>query len=116
MKRGGPIERKTPIRRSGSLPRVTHLRGRSAKGAAEDRERGKVLRAKFPEHEWHGCAVPLCGREANDAHEKLSRGRGGSAVDPENITPLCRLHHDAAHGEDPALYVAGLIKHSWEAS
>lgn len=29
-------------------------------------------------------------------------------------TPLCRRHHDAAHDEDPALYAAGLMKHSWE--
>lgn len=93
------------------------LRNRSTKGAAEERKRGNLLREMFPEGEGRGCTVPGCGREANDAHERLTRGRGGSASDPENIVPLCRRHHDEVHAEEPLwAYELGILIHSWEAS
>lgn len=34
-----------------------------------------------------------CYRRADDAHELVSRARGGSITDRENIVPLCREHH-----------------------
>ena len=40
------------------------------------------------------CVFPGCSRRADDAHEILSRARGGSITDPANIAPLCRSHHD----------------------
>jgi len=40
------------------------------------------------------CVFPNCSRHADDAHEILSRARGGSITDPANIAPLCRSHHD----------------------
>lgn len=37
--------------------------------------------------------VVRCLRRADDLHEIVSRARGGSIVDPENVVPLCREHH-----------------------
>lgn len=37
-------------------------------------------------------SMPGCGY-ADDLHEIVSRARGGSIVDPENVVPLCREHH-----------------------
>lgn len=61
----------------------------SNKRAKENRERSKALRDTFGQHPL--CA--RCGRRADDAHELLSRARGGSIVDPANIAPLCRQDH-----------------------
>lgn len=48
------------------------------------------------------CSFPGgCTRQADDAHELLSRARGGSIVDPANIALLCREHHDWI-GDHPA--------------
>jgi hypothetical protein len=99
-----------PLRRSQGLA------PRSAKKAAEDRERGKVIRAKFPAGEFHQCAVPGCTSEATDPHEPLARARGGSTTDPDNIVGLCRRHHDEIHLELPWAYALGLLRHSWDAN
>jgi hypothetical protein len=53
------------------------------------------------------CWVPGCGRWADDAHELLSRARGGSIVDPDNIRPVCRDHHDWITGNPKAAEAAG---------
>jgi hypothetical protein len=37
--------------------------------------------------------VTGCDGHATDAHEILSRARGGSITDPDNILPLGRLCH-----------------------
>lgn len=34
-----------------------------------------------------------CGAPADDAHELLSRARGGSISDPANCVPICRPCH-----------------------
>lgn len=107
-----PIERKTPIRRSGSLPRVTHLRGRSRKRASEDVERGKVLAALRVGHP--RCQVPDCTRASQDGHEVLTRARGGSITDPANIRMICRTHHDFFHENPYAAEELGMMRHSWE--
>jgi 5-methylcytosine-specific restriction endonuclease McrA len=39
-----------------------------------------------------------CGaRPADDVHELTPRSKGGSIVDPANLTVLCRPCHDAVH-------------------
>lgn len=40
------------------------------------------------------CFVEGCTLLADDAHEVLSRARGGSIVDPVNIRFVCRPHHN----------------------
>ncbi len=71
--------------------RRTRLRHRSKRMEAKYRERRKVVRAIFEEHP----VCPRCMRRpAVDPHEPLSRARGGSITDPDNIVPLCRECHD----------------------
>ena len=64
----------------------------STKRKVTNRERSKVLAEVV-----HGkpCAAQLdgCAGIATDGHELLSRARGGSITDPENIVPLCRSCH-----------------------
>ncbi len=106
MKRGGPLNQ------------------RSAKRVAEDREREKaktvvrqrarggceaqgVFARNYPEV--GGCAGPF------DFHEVLTRARGGSITDPENILMVCRRHHDWLTDHPVEAAVVGLVRNSWEA-
>lgn len=58
-----------------------------------------------------GCGRPECHRPADDLHELLPRGRGGSITDPENVVPLAReCHQEIQLGPDWA-YASGLLKH-----
>jgi 5-methylcytosine-specific restriction endonuclease McrA len=62
----------------------------SVKRAIEQRQRTKMLREVFG-------TDPLCvrcGQPADDAHEVLSRARGGSIVSADNVIPLCRPCHN----------------------
>lgn len=71
-------------------PRLgNRLPAQSAKRKIEQRERTKMLRQTYG-------TSPLCARcpnYADDGHELLSRGRGGSITDPANVVPLCRTCH-----------------------
>lgn len=88
------------------LPRV------SRKRAAEIRERRAMLQAKYPGITL--CEVPYCNRVADDAHEPLTRARGGSITDPGNVKAVCRPHHDEITFEEPDwAYELGFLKHSW---
>lgn len=118
MKRS-PMPRPTkPMARTSELPRTAGLsrKGRlnpvSKKRAAANRVRRKVVDALFPDRP--ECAVQGCIRLADDVHEPLTRGRGGSIVDPENMQPLCRTCHTLITDEQPAwAYDLGLLLHSW---
>lgn len=91
------------------------IRRVSRKRAAENRQRRQVIAAAFPERP--PCRVPDCARWADDAHETLTRARGGSITDIDNIVPLCRPHHDEITFTEPSwAYDLGLLKHSWSAS
>jgi hypothetical protein len=114
MPRGKALERRTPMPRGDAqLARVTQIRPVSKKREAENRERRKVVKATFSEHPV--CAVPWCGRLADDVHEPLMRSRGGSIVDPANMAPLCRPCHDGITDTQPDwAYNLGLLAHSWD--
>lgn len=65
----------------------------SAKRAAENEVRQPLIAEMKEEQPW--CS--RCGRTdlRLDAHELLSRARGGSITDPENIDILCAAcHHE----------------------
>jgi hypothetical protein len=76
------------------LSRRGRIRAVSTARAREHRRRVERLRATL-----HGPArcqwLAGCVREAVDAHELLSRARGGS-IDPDsgNVVLLCREHHN----------------------
>jgi hypothetical protein len=78
------------------------MRRVSKKRASVNRERRRVILERWGRYpKCEGC-VPLralgvttgCDGWATDAHEILSRARGGSITDPANILPLGRLCHD----------------------
>jgi hypothetical protein len=78
------------------------MRRVSKKRAAENRQRRRLMIRQFGEHpRCYGCR-PLaelgietgCSGWADDAHEILSRARGGSITDPDNVIPLGRRCHD----------------------
>lgn len=65
---------------------------------AVSKKRAKQLRERRRIVERMKAAGPVicqrCGRLADDLHERLSRARGGSITDPDNLIPLCREDHD----------------------
>lgn len=64
----------------------------SRKRAREQRERTAALRPLREAQSWCSrCGVTGVGL---DGHELLSRSRGGSITDLENIVLLCRTCHD----------------------
>lgn len=84
--RRDPDKAKAWRQRSKPIPRE------STKRKITNRERRSVLAEVV-----HGkaCAAQLdgCSGMATDGHELLSRARGGSITDPDNIVPLCRSCH-----------------------
>ena len=113
LAQGKPLERKTPLRSTGNLDRSAPIRQQSAKRQRENRERRKVVTEKYGAGPvW--CEVPGCFRPADDAHEVLTRARGGSITDPDNIRAVCRPCHDAITAEAPWAYELGFLRHSWE--
>ena len=94
------------------------------KAVSKNRARQNRQRAAMADRLWPGrrdgtvlCAVPDCGRPADDLHEPLTRARGGSIVDPDNSVPLCRPHHDDVtfrpESELRWAYACGILRHSY---
>ncbi|TDD54540.1 hypothetical protein E1286_04945 [Nonomuraea terrae] len=93
----------------------TPIRRVSKKREQENRRRRAMVRKLWPDMQ-PGCVVDGCPRLADDVHEPLSRGRGGSITDPGNAVPICRPHHDeVTFGEPEWAYEQGLKVHSWDA-
>ena len=113
MSRARPLQRRTPLRSTKPLAGVTPLAKVSQKRRAENRKRRAIVLATFGTSP--ACAVPGCGRCADDVHEPLTRGRGGSITDPANMVSLCRACHDEITFTEPAwAYDLGLLVHSWD--
>uniref|UniRef100_UPI003F492864 hypothetical protein n=1 Tax=Streptosporangium sp. CA-235898 TaxID=3240073 RepID=UPI003F492864 len=109
-----PLERRTRLAQGSSQLARTRLNPASSKRNKENRDRRTMAATLFPDGPPQ-CAVPTCPRRADDLHEPLTRGRGGSITDPDNATPLCRPCHDAVTFREPAwAYDLGLLVHSWE--
>ena len=83
------------------------MRAVSKKRAALLRVRKKVTDQMIP-------ICVRCGKRADDAHEVVSRARGGSLTDPANIVPLCRPCHSFITDNPGAAHAEGLSKHAWE--
>lgn len=93
--------------------RDSPMRQVSKKRAAEIRKRRAMLQAKYPGIVL--CEVPYCNRVADDAHEPLTRARGGSITDPANAFAICRPHHREVTDEEPQwAYDLGILVHSWD--
>lgn len=92
----------------------TPLRHRSKKTQRVYVERRKVVASRL--EAFPICEVPWCTHPSEDVHEPLTRARGGSITDPDNIRAVCRMHHDLIHLEPTWAYEYGFLKHSWEAT
>ena len=99
--------------------RRSRIKPVSDKRAKQNRERRAMADRLYPDRR-EGivmCAVPWCTRPADDLHEPLTRARGGSITDEDNMVPLCRICHDlitfAPESELQWAYDLGLLKHSW---
>ena len=96
MKRGDPVKAREWQRRSKPLPPM------SAERKRENRIRRKVLHAEFgDEPVCYACPVlgaagidTGCSGWADDGHELVRRGQGGSIVDVTNIIPIGRRCHN----------------------
>ena len=99
---------RTPLRRGKPLRQVSRKRAR------ENRQRAAII-----DQLWPGRVVQCwragCTRLADDVHEILTRGRGGSITDPGNLAPMCRSCHGEATNEARWAYDQGLLVHSWPA-
>jgi len=91
-----PLRRRTPLAQM-SPKRRSEQRARADCRAVVLERDGGCLAAIFG-----NCAGPL------DVDEIVSRGRGGSYLDPNNCQTLCRRHHEAKHHRIHAASILGL--------
>ena len=107
MKRSGPIQRKTPLRRV-SPKTAKRNRARSkfrleqlaARPGCEARETIWTV-----DPTWDGCT-----RWATDLHEPLTRARGGDILDASNTIATCRACHDWIHRYPTQATETGLLR------
>lgn len=89
------------------------IRKVSAKRAAENRKRAKLLLEiiGLP------CEARLsvCTGTAQDGHEALMRSRGGDPTDRDQVTPICNACHRWVHDHPEEAERRGLMIHSWAA-
>jgi len=88
--------RRSPLKRKSLMKRgAKRVRQVSAKRVAENVVRRKVVERIVKERglDCEARVEKVCKGQAVDAHEKLTRGRGGSIIDPTNILLVCRECH-----------------------
>ncbi len=115
MKRSGPLKRSTELKRK------TPIRAQSKKRAKEQRQRRQLVAAQLEQRPYCEAArlvaqidrSHLCQRQSVDIHEPLTRARGGSIVDVNNMLAVCRSCHDWIHAHPESAEMVGLLRHSW---
>jgi hypothetical protein len=97
---------------------MSGLRRTSKKRQTENRVRKRVMLETFGRYPRCAGCGPLaelgietgCNGWADDAHEILSRARGGSITDPANVIPLGRRCHDYVTTHPREAEAAGLSR------
>lgn len=69
-------------------------------------ERRPIVEELLTKH----CQFPDCTKPSDDVHEILTRGRGGSIVDRDNLIPLCRAHHEWVTAHPVEAEELGLVR------
>jgi hypothetical protein len=100
-----PLKRYTPLKSASRLESRTPLKQVSKKRAQENRQRSKIraeLMDRITSCQAGSIIAPRdpahrCWRTPSDIHEPLTRARGGSITDPENMVVVCRSCHDWIH-------------------
>lgn len=118
MKRSGPPQRRTPLRRIEPMPnysrpiRTGSLRRRSKKGARAD---ATLAASKRIVHERSGgmCeagpfAPDVCTGTADHVHHIIPRSSGRDDS-PSNLLHLCAAHHAWVHAHPAESRRAGLL-------
>ena len=123
MKRSGPIQRKTPLRKvskkRASIQGQRRKLVREQLEARPDCEAGPVILAD--EVNRFGAAfvrerskTDRCYGRSTDMQEPLQRSAGGSILDVENTISLCRRCHDWIHSFPEYAVNLGLLRYSWQ--
>ncbi|MCW2899293.1 MAG: hypothetical protein JWO67_1558 [Streptosporangiaceae bacterium] len=113
-RRTKPMPRRTGLNPGQKpLTSTTPIKPRSAKTVRRYVERRALVAELFADPTV--CEVPWCASPATDPHEPLTRARGGSIVDRDNVRLICRIHHSEIHDtEPPWAYELGFLAHSWD--
>jgi hypothetical protein len=138
LKRGEPLKRTSslkpgePLKRtewkskpcSSVAPRSKQLamRSKTSKRGREQAQRAEFVAKMIAEanglcQAWYQIrmvdfvAARNCLRLASEVHEPLTRGRGGSILDPENSVPICRNCHMWIDDNKQAATSVGLLRH-----
>ena len=96
------------------MPRTSRLAARSKRMAAIYVKRRKLVAELMADNP--PCVYPGCDQLGVDPHEPLTRARGGSILDPANVVPICRPHHDWCDAHPIEAEALGLLRWSWSAS
>lgn len=116
MKRGGPLKRNTPLKRSGfKQDRVSAQLKRTRakrKSLAVPKDIYEAVLARDAGCKAAGVAPGQCQGRI-DPHHILRRSQGGPDT-MENLVSLCRAHHSWVHDHPGESYELGFLKHSWE--
>jgi 5-methylcytosine-specific restriction endonuclease McrA len=118
VKRGGPIQRRTPLRRIEPMPNTTRpirnksLRRQSKKGAAADRTLAASKRI-VRERSGGMCeagpfTAEVCTGTADHVHHVIPRSSGRDDS-PSNLLDLCHACHAWVHAHPAESRRAGLL-------
>ena len=102
MKRSGPIQRRTPLKRS--TPKQKRRRG-----IDPETRTAVFLRDKGCKGKEVILDLPCWGRL--DPHHILRKSQGGQNT-ADNLVTLCRAHHDWVHAYPEASRNLGLLRRS----
>jgi len=116
MKRSGPLKRLTPLKSTTPISKVSKKRQRL------NNERRKVVKQLFGTRKTCEAGprirnvdqVHRCQVVPSDVHEPLTRARGGSIVDPNNMLVVCRACHDWIHHHPKDASSVGLLVSSYK--
>ena len=123
MKRSGPIQRKTPLRKVSK--KRQKIQGQRRNLVREQLAVRPFCEAGESIYAWqqntYGTAyaqekrrTDRCQGRATDIHEPLQRSAGGSILDVDNTIAVCRRCHDWIHGHPDVSKSLGLLRNSWD--
>ena len=95
------------------LARRLGLKHRSEKRTLLYEQRRPFVERVLREHP--NCERSGCTRQSSVVHEPLTRARGGSILDENNVKALCHPCHVWVHDHPKEAELLGLLVHSWHA-
>lgn len=126
MKRGAPLQRRTPLKATSlqrgtstlartPLKRTTRVAPQSEKRVEAASIRRVLVRALLAERPRCEGRWVCRGARAVDVHERLKRSRGGIITDPDqaHMVTLCRPCHEMTEAEPAEATRRRLLLPSW---